>query len=268
MKRLLPLVLALLLLTACNRAGSNLIVAGSTSVQPFVEVLAEDYAARFPGNEIDVQGGGSTAGIMAVENGISELGMSSRALKENELHLWSIEIAKDALAAIVHPGNPVGGLTLAQLRGIYSGTITNWRDLGGADARIHVIAREEGSGTRAAFEEMVMGPVRITPRAIVQDSNGAIRQLVAGDRNSIGFISMGLVDDTVKAVRIEGVTATFENVVEGRYALYRPFLLVSAEPPAGKADLFIGFILSPYGQALLKTEGLVPTADRIGGTAE
>jgi phosphate transport system substrate-binding protein len=233
-----------------------------------MEVLAEDYAIRFPGSAIDVQGGGSTAGVMAVENGIADLGMSSRALKQDELHLWSIEVAKDALAAIVHPSNPVGNLTLAQLRGIYSGRITNWSELGGSHARIHIIAREEGSGTRAAFEEMVMNREFITPRAIVQDSNGAIRQLVAGDRYSIGFISMGLVDSTVKAVRMEGVAATFDNVVSGQYALYRPFLLVSVGPPDGNAESFINFILSPFGQAMLKAEGLVPNTEQIGGSAQ
>jgi len=241
-------------------------VAGSTSVQPYVELLSEEFEILYPGRGIDIQGGGSSAGITAAESGAADIGMSSRWLKRTEEDLWSIEIAKDGLAVIVHPNNPVTNLSLEQVRNIYSAAITDWSQLGGRQARIHLIAREEGSGTRSAFEEMVMGTDssarRITPRAIVQNSNGSVRQLVAGDPNAIGFISLGLVDRSVKAVRLAGVEATPENVKNGSYSLFRPFLFVSKSiPPTGLAMEFIRFILSPQGIELMTQEGLIPNTE-------
>jgi phosphate transport system substrate-binding protein len=224
-------------------------------------MLAEEYAHVNPEKHIDVQGGGSSAGIQAVESDTAELGMSSRSLKESEHHLWSIVIAKDGLAIIVNPNNPVVNLTIDELRGIYSANYVNWNQLGGPDARIHIITREEGSGTRSAFEEMVMGEHRITPRAIVQDSNGAVRQLVSADPYSIGFISLGLVDigeRFVKALRIDGVAATRNNVLNGDYTLYRSFLFVAKERPTGNVMEFIDYIRSPEGQQVLANEGLIP----------
>ncbi|MCL2805781.1 MAG: phosphate ABC transporter substrate-binding protein [Treponema sp.] len=250
----------LLTLTACGgRSNSFLVVAGSTSVQPYIELLAEEYERLNPGSGIDIQGGGSSAGITAAESGAADIGMSSRWLKRTEEDLWSVEIARDGLALIVHPGNPVTDLTLEQIRDIYTAAINDWSQIGGRQARIHIIAREEGSGTRSAFEEMVMGDHRITPRAIVQDSNGAVRQLVAGDPNSIGFISLGLVDQTVKAIKLGSIEASRENVINRSYSLFRPFLFVTkAIPPEGLAMEFIEFILSPEGKELMAQEGLIP----------
>ena len=253
---------SLCLLTSCGRGSSTAFnIAGSTSVQPYVEILAEEYERLYPDMIIDVQGGGSSAGIQAVETGTAEIGMSSRNLKEAERYLWSIEIAKDGLAIIVNPRNPVDNLSISQLRGIYAAEYVNWKELGGPDHRIHVITREEGSGTRSAFEEMVMGEVRIDPRSIVQDSNGAVRQLVADDPSSIGFISLGLVEIgemPVKALQINHMTPSCETVVSGDYALYRSFLLVARTEPAGTAMRFIEYIRSPDGQRLLAAEGLIP----------
>jgi len=253
----LVLVLFISLFFAC-RAGNDVIVAGSTSVQPYAEVLAEEYMIHYPKNIIDIQGGGSSAGITAAESGTADIGMSSRALKDSEKHLWSVEIAKDGLVMIVHSRNPVHNLTLAQIRAIYAADIKNWSELGGVDAKIHIIAREEGSGTRSAFEELIMGEHRITPRAIIQNSNGAVKQLVADDPASIGFLSLGLVDDTVKALRLDGVAATRENIVNGSYSLLRSFLFVAKEKPAEEVMDYIDFVLSPEGQRLLADEGLIP----------
>jgi len=230
-------------------------------VQPYVEILAEEYAILHPETVIDVQGGGSSAGITAVESNTADIGMSSRHLKESEQDLWSVEITKDGLAIIVNPKNPVGNLTLEQLCDIYAGGIVNWRQLGGEDKKIHIIAREEGSGTRSAFEELVMGERRISPRAIVQDSNGAVRQLVADDPYSIGFISLGLVDvgeKPVKALRIDGTEASRDNIINGSYKLYRSFILVAKEEPSGPILQFIDYIHSPEGRRILSDEGLIP----------
>jgi phosphate transport system substrate-binding protein len=251
--------IALLCLVSGCGAGNNpaVIVMGSTSVQPYAEIIAEEYVHLNPGREVDVLGGGSSAGIMAVESGIADVGMSSRALKPAEQYLWSVEIAKDGLALITHVNNPVSDLTLEQVRGIYSGALTNWRDVGGADAKIHVITREEGSGSRDSFESLVMEKISITPRAIVQDSNGAVKQLVSGDINSIGFISSGLAEGNVKALSLNGVSATYENIINGSYVLYRPFLFVSKDLPDGHSMHFIEFVLSAEGRRILEAEGLV-----------
>ena len=265
MKKLSYILLFVLLFSSAScggRTNAAVIIAGSTSVQPYAEVLAEEFALLRPDCEIDIQGGGSSAGITAVESGIANLGMSSRALYRAEERLWSVEIAKDGLAIIVHPDNPVSGLTIEQVRGIYSGEITNWLLFGGGDAAIHIIAREEGSGTRSAFQDLAMNKQNISPKAIVQDSNGAVRQLVSGDPNSIGFISLGLVDSTVKALSLDGAAAVWANVNNGSYSLYRPFLFISENAPEGDSKDFIDFILSEAGQNVLTHEGLVTGGGR------
>lgn len=261
---MVALVLTVSLMSACiSRPKADLIVAGSTSVQPFAEVLAEEYMILHPDVPIDIQGGGSAAGIMAAQSGTAEIGMSSRALKDEEKSLWSVEIARDGLAVIVHASNPIQNLTLNQVRDIYAAAITDWSQLGGPKSKIHVITREEGSGTRSAFESLVMDKAEITPRAIVQDSNGAVRQLVTDDPNAIGFISLGLVNANVKALQLGGVAATRENVINGSYGLSRPFLFVSRDQPTGQTKQFVDFTLSAEGQKILAAEGLIPVE---GGT--
>jgi phosphate transport system substrate-binding protein len=267
-KKMLRIVVAvalsavLLPLAGCGYASRAAVVAaGSTSVQPFAEILAEDYMKLNAGLTVDVQGGGSAAGILAAESGTADIGMSSRSLIGDETKLWSVEIARDGLALIVNPKNPVSSLSLAQARDIYAGSLKNWSELGGGNSRIHVVAREDGSGTRGSFESMVMGKTQIAATSIVQDSNGAVRQVVASDPDAIGFLSLGLVDKTVKAVELEGVAATRENVLNGTYGLSRPFLFVSKEQPTGHAEQFVEFTLSAEGRRILDAEGLI-----TGGT--
>ena len=257
--------LSISMLSACRRdTGSAVTVAGSTSVQPYAEVLAEAFAAGRPDAIINVQGGGSSAGISAALSGAADIGMSSRELTDEESALWYVEIAKDGLVIVVHPDNPLANLTPGQACGIYSGEITRWSEIDDgvrSDAKIHVITREEGSGTRSAFESMVMGSVPITPKALVQDSNGAVRQLVSSDINAIGFISLGLADPSVKALWLDGVMPTEENVMNGSYTLHRPFIFVSLTEPTGLTRAFIDFTISPEGRRILEAEGLVVDAD-------
>ena len=170
-----------------------------------------------------------------------------------------METAKDGLAILVHPDNPINNLTLEQVRDIYSGKTDNWSLLNGLKSKIHVFTREEGSGTRSSFESLVMGKTEIMARAMVQDSNGVVRQLVADDPNAIGFISLGLVDKTVKAVELNGVMPTREHVIDGSYGLSRPFLFLTLKEPSGLVKDFIDFTLSEKGRELLNAEGLVTT---------
>ena len=253
----IPFLLFIPLLTSCSRSAAGIIVAGSTSVQPFAEVLAEEYMKENPGITIDVQGGGSSAGILAAQSGTADIGMSSRTLTGDETSLWFVEIARDGLAIIIHPDNPVSNLTLEQVRDIYSGKFDNWSLLGGLKSEIHVFTREEGSGTRSSFQSLIMGKTEIMAKAMVQDSNGAVRQLVADDPASIGFISLGLVDKNVKAVELNGIAATREHVLDGSYNLSRPFLFLTRREPTGLAKEFIDFTLSEKGENILNAQGLI-----------
>lgn len=207
--------------------------------------------------KIFVQGGGSSAGIQAVMTGAAEAGMSSRLLMDNEKILLAVPIIYDAIAVIVHRENHLAYLTVDQVRRIFSGEIARWSEVGGKEKPITLVSREDGSGTREAFQHLIMGKKAVSLAALVQDSNGAIRQVVADDPNAIGYISLGLVDQRVKALFIDGVEPTVENIRSRRYPFVRPFLLVFKSSPQGLAREFLNYILSPPGQNLLVQEGLV-----------
>src|SRR4030043_63067 len=155
-----------------GRWQTDMTLAGSTSIQPFADKWAEVFMEKRPGLGVNVQGGGSSAGIQACKSGVCQIGMSSRELKGDEKDLTEIVVARDGLAVIVHPSHPVRGVKLAEVKQIFSGDLTNWKPLGGADRQITVVTREEGSGTRGAFQELVMGKTRIFRGAITEDSNG------------------------------------------------------------------------------------------------
>jgi len=251
------LACACLLITSCQKAKAGITVAGSTSVEPFAELLAEEYMTQHPGSHIYVQGGGSTAGIEAARSRTAQIGMSSRHLMADEKDLHAVMIAQDAIAIIVHPNNPVIDLSLEKTKQIFSGKLKNWGPLGGPSRPIILVTREEGSGTREAFQKMVMGKEEISLEALVQDSNGAIRQVVSGDPYAIGYISLGLVNEKVKAVSISGVEPNLKNIVGGHYRLIRPFLFVFNGQPEGEGKAFLDFVLSPEAQELLQKEGLL-----------
>ena len=232
-------------------------VIGSTSVQPFAEMLAEEFNKQNPDVYVEVQGGGSTAGIQAVASGIADIGTCSRSLKPEEAGFATVTIARDGVALVVHPSNPVNGLTLEQIRNLFCGRATNWKDVGGKDEVVRLITREEGSGTREAFTHLVMGKTRIASTALTQESNGAVKELVKHDPNAIGFMSLGLVGEDLKALKVDGVVPTRESVLSGKYPLVRPFLFVTKGAPGEAAQRFIDFVLSPTAQEMLEKEGLV-----------
>jgi phosphate transport system substrate-binding protein len=251
---------AIILSIGCQRPKGGVTVVGSTSVQPFAEILAEEYMERHGQEKIFIQGGGSSAGIQAVRTGAAQAGMSSRNLTGQEQDLLFFPIAYDAIAVIVHRSNTIQDLSVEQIRKIFEGRIKRWDEIGGRNHPITLVTREEGSGTREAFQHLLMGKAEISLAALVQDSNGAIRQVVADDPNSIGYISLGLVNDKVKAVKIDGVEATIENIRRQNYNLVRPFLFVFKSQPENTAKRFLDFVLSEKGQRLLTEEGLVGVA--------
>lgn len=232
-------------------------IAGSTSVMPFTEKLAEYFMVSRPEFIVNVQSGGSTAGIQACLNKTVDIGMSSRELKDDEKVLKEIPICYDGIAVVVNPANPIENLTLEQVKRIFEGKIKNWKELGWIDRSIDAVTREEGSGTRGAFEELVMGKAHIDDGVMVQDSNGSVKEVVRTDPYSIGYISLGIVDTKVKPVKIEGVDATVANIKTKRYKIVRPFLYLTNGEPRSAAKEFIDFVLSKDGQNILKKEGLV-----------
>lgn len=250
MRRVLSLLVAALMLGACARQPAEATLAGSTSVQPLAEMLADAYTAA-GGGRVRVQGGGSAAGIRAVRDGIAEIGAASRRLTPDEakgLHVHLV--AWDALAIVVHPTNPIRGLSADDVRRIYTGKATLWPN----GRPIHSITREHGSGTREAMAGFVAPAGEIDARAIVLNSNGAIRSAVASDPDAIGYISLGaLADGGVRAIAIGGKAPVPEAIRTGRYPLARPFLFLTR----GESR-FIQFVLGPQGRVIVQQEGLVP----------
>jgi len=245
--------------------SGTVVIAGSTSVQPLSEELAEAFSDINGDITVEVQGGGSGQGIKSIEDKIADLGALSREVKEEEKALIAAEtvIAKDGVAVVVNPDCGVSDLTLEQIRKIYTGEITNWSEVGGNDAPIVVVTREEGSGTRGAFTEITKVLSKdesgneidgTTTNAIVQGSTGAVKQTVASTPDSIGYISLGALDDTVKALNVEGVAPSNDTVLSGDYKISRPFIYVSGEEVSPAAQAFLDFVLSDEGQAIVAQE--------------
>lgn len=234
-------------------------IAGSTSVQPFSDRLKETFEDKFPNVTINVQGGGSTAGGTSVLSGAAQIGALSRELKDEEkAQLNEIIVAQDGIAVIVHPSNPVNNLTLEQIRKIYTGEITNWEQVGGQNQQINVVTREEGSGTRGAFEDIVMAKQEMSGTIITQGSQGAVMASVEGDVQSIGYTSIAALTDTVKAVSVDGVAPSTETIQDGSYKVARPFLYVTKSEPQGLIKAFVDFVLSDEGQSIAYNIGLTP----------
>jgi phosphate transport system substrate-binding protein len=241
-----------------NGLSGEITEAGSTTVQPLAEKFAEEFKLIHPGVTVTIQGGGSSVGVKSAAEGIVDIGAASREIKPDEPALVKHLIAKDGIAIIVHPSNEISDIKKEQVRDIFSGKITNWLEVGGPDEQITVVAREEGSGTRSAFEEMVMDEELITNNTILQSSNGAIRTTVVNDPNAIGFLSLGYVDSDIKALSIDGIPCTIETALDGTYPIVRPLYFLTATEPTGLVKEFLDFCTGPEGQSIVESEGYIP----------
>jgi phosphate transport system substrate-binding protein len=224
---------------------------GSTSVEPLARMWAGAFEILHPGAVNLIQGGGSSASVRGVAEGIFDIGAASREVKRSELEEWpsliTYHIAIDGVAIVVHPSNDtVDDLTLEEVRAIF---------VNGSDDTWTVISRDEGSGTRECFENAVMGGVEISANCEFYNSNGAVKQKVASTENAIGYISLGFVDETVKALSLDGIEATEENVLNETYPIWRYLNFVSNGEPTGLAKAFIDWCLSDEAQAIAEKEG-------------
>lgn len=269
-KNIIPAVLICLIMTgitACGaknetaaesssssgHVGGTIVITGSTSVETILNDMIDEFEATYPDVSIEYTGNGSSAGIKDVKAGVNNIGVSSREVKEEEKEdtLKEEIFAYDGIAVIVNPANEIQDITMQQLCDIYAGEITNWSEIGGRDEQIFVVSREESSGTRSAFEELTGLPDAggLTAKAAVSEGNGPVQAAVSGNENAIGYVSFAFIDETVKAISIDGAKPEAELAKSGEYKLSRPFIFVYYEDGAtdtGKA--FLEFAISEEGQ--------------------
>lgn len=243
--------------------SGSITLAGSTSMEKFANALAETFMEKYPNVTVQAEFTGSSAGIESVLAGQCDVGDSSRALKDDEKAKGAVEniVAIDGIAVVVDPSNAVDGLSKDDLTGIYDGNITNWKDLGGSDMPIVVVGREAGSGTRGAFEEL-LGLEDACKYANELDSTGAVMAKVASTPGAVGYVSLDVVDDTVKALKLDDVEPTEENIKAGKYFLSRPFVMATKGEISEQNELvqaLFDFVYSEEGDELVKSVGLITT---------
>ena len=263
------LLVALCLLAGAGAAlAENIVIKGSTTVLPVAQVALEAYMKANPGTKISLSGGGSGEGIKALIDGSTHIANASREIKKKELELakskgvdpHEIAVAIDAIVPVVHPKNPVNNLSIDQLSQIYQGKIKNWKEVGGENLEIVAISRDSSSGTFEAWGELVLHNAKVTPRAQLQASNGAIVQAVSKNKYTLGYIGLGYLNKTVKALSVNGVKPSEKTALSKEYPVSRFLYMYTNGEPKGETAKFIKFVLGPEGQALVKKEGFVPLA--------
>ncbi|MDI9471796.1 MAG: phosphate ABC transporter substrate-binding protein [Tissierellia bacterium] len=240
----------------------KIVVVGSTSVSPTIEKLAADFMENVePGVTIEVQSVGSSAGIKAAGDGTGDIGMASRNIKEEEKALGLDEyiLGFDGIAVVTHPSNEVKDLSSEQIQKIFAGEITNWSEVGGKDVEIIVVSREEGSGTRGAFEEL-MGldkEVLVTGDAVIAEGNGAVKAQVASKEDAIGYLSLSYLDETVQQLKVDGVEGTPENIKDGSYKVSRPFLLLTKPEKSEAVEAFFKYFETDNAKKIIEDQHLI-----------
>ena len=246
---------------APEKVSGTVALAGSTSMQKLCEAMMESFQEAYPDITVTAEYTGSGAGLEALAGGKTDIGNASRALKDGEKESGAVEnvVAIDGIAVITDKDNTVLDLTTEQLADVYTGKITNWKDLGGEDAAIVVIGREAGSGTRAAFEELLKVDDQCA-YAQELDSTGGVLAKVASTPGAIGYVSLDVVDATVSAISLNGVAPTEENIVAGSYMLSRPFVMATMgtiEEQNDAVKTWFGYVQSDEGKAVITGLGLI-----------
>mgnify|MGYP001574684103 CR=1 FL=1 len=269
----------LMFTTFAHAAKDNMIqIKGSDTMVNLGQAWAEKYMEKNPGEFIAVTGGGSGTGLSSLISGTCDIAMSSRNIKEKEVSLakqkgivpTEIKVALDGLAVVVNPANPIDKLTMQQLADIFDGKITNWKEVGGKDARIVLLSREVNSGTHVYFKEHILrkgdpnGKEEFAPGALMLSSSQAIADEVAGNPAAIGYYGMGYISAKQKAISVakdeksEYVTPIINNVVKGKYPISRPLIIYTKGEPQGLVKKFVDFVLSKEGQEIVLATDFVP----------
>lgn len=251
---------------AVGFGAEKLVLAGSTTVLPIAQLAVEKYMEAHPGVELSLSASGSGDGLKALIDGTADIANSSRFIKQSEVEAAvknktypvPFAIALDALIPVINPANPVTSLTIDQLKGIYSGAITNWKEVGGNSGAIAVVGRDTSSGTYEVWNELVMRTTRVTPRALVTASNGAVVQTVAKNPQSIGYIGVGYQSKDIKSVQVNGISGSEATVRNGTYPIARSLFMFTRGWPVKQVAGFINFMLSNDGQNLVKKSGFIP----------
>ncbi|MDO9567471.1 MAG: phosphate ABC transporter substrate-binding protein [Candidatus Desulfaltia sp.] len=265
------LLISVIALTICFTANlvwaGNMVIKGSTTVLPIAQKVAEIYMKDNPDVKISISGGGSGNGIKALIDGSTDIADSSRFIKQKEVEL-AVEkgrypvpfaVAYDCIVPVVHPSNNIMNLTMAQLKDIYMGKIKNWKEIGGPDRPVVVISRDTSSGTYEVWHNKIMKKERVFPRALLQASNGAIVQAIAKNKNAIGYIGLGYMTGSVKALRVNNIEGSAETTLNGTYPISRPLYMFTVGWPKGDTLNFINFLVHPEkGQKYVSEARYVP----------
>jgi len=250
-----------------GKTSENIVINGSTTVLPIIQKMAEAFMLENPEIAISISGGGSGNGIKALNEGLCDIAMTSRDIKEVEITLAQkkginpqrVILAVDALVPIVHTQNPVLDLTKAELREIYKAKIRNWDEIGGRDLKIVVVSRDTSSGTYETWAEIIMEGERVAPSALLQASSGAVIQTVSKNKNAISYVGYGYLDDSVKKIKVDGIEATVETAMTREWPLTRDLYLFTDGEATGAVKKFIDFALDPNtGQKLVEEVGYIP----------
>ncbi len=254
-------------ISACKKSDTNrVVVKGSTTVLPITQKAAEAYK-KASGVSVYVEGSGSGNGIKALIDGSCDIANSSREMKKEEkeaaakkgIKLREIVVAFDMIVPIVHKSNPLKNITLDQLKAVYDGSIASWKDLGGNGDTVVVISRDTSSGTYEIWHEKVMKKADVSPKALLQASNGAIITTVAGNPKSIGYVGFGYINESIKGLTVDGIEVTIENGKSGKFPISRKlYMYVNESKLSDNARKFIDFLLGAEGQALVKAAGFIP----------
>lgn len=239
----------------------SLKIAGGTAHIPVMKEVAKRIMTFNPDIQISIAGGGSGVGIKQVGEGLIDIGNSGRKPKDEEISRYGLKMFKwaiDGVGIVVNPKNPVRSLNKAQLQDIFAGKIINWKEVGGTDKPINVYTRDEASGTREVFWKKALSKGDITAKANFVVSNGAMKSAVAQDPYSIGYVSVGHIDNTVAPVAFDGVAPTLDNVKDGKYTVARGLYSNTKGEPTGLAKKLIDYLLTPEGQDIVASLGFVP----------
>ena len=253
-------------LTLAANAAQTVTVNGSTTVLPAMQLVAEQFMKVNSDVTVTISGTGSGNGIKALLDGMTDVAMSSRDMKAKETKEFESHgvkpvrytVAYDAIIPVVNPKNAVKSLTMEQLRDVFAGKITDWKELGGTASPIVVIGRDSSSGTYESFQELVMGKTRVSKRALLQASNGGVVQAVAGNPNAIGYVGIGYLDRQTHGLTVNGVQPSFETAQNKTWPISRDLYLFTAGEASGAAKKLIDYMCGADGQKLVRESGFVP----------